>query len=101
MSCCGMRGEETGGAVGSAALWARRREDGTYELTLSAPGIHCAACISTIEKGLKEIPELEEGRVNFTLRQVRVRWRDEARRELRPGRGGGKARLIGLRGPAL
>ena len=70
-----MRGEETGAAAGSAALWARRRDDGGYELTLSVPGIHCAACISTIEKGLKEIPELEEGRVNFTLRQVRVRWR--------------------------
>ncbi len=77
MSCCGMRGEETGGTVGSAALWARRLKDGAYELTLSVPGIHCAACISTIEKGLKEIPELEEGRVNFTLRQVRVRWKDE------------------------
>ncbi len=77
MSCCGMRGEETGGAVGSAALWARPREDGGHELSLSVPGIHCAACISTIEKGLKEIPELDEGKVNFTLRQVRVRWRDE------------------------
>ncbi len=77
MSCCGMRGEETGGAVGSAALWARRKDDGSYELTLSVPGIHCAACISTIEKGLKEISALEEGRVNFTLRQVRVRWKDE------------------------
>ena len=76
MSCCGMRGEETGGTVGSAAMWARRKDDGSHELTLSVPGIHCAACISTIEKGLKEIPQLEEGRVNFTLRQVRVCWRD-------------------------
>ncbi len=72
-----MRGEETGGAVGGAAMWTRRLRDGTHELTLSVPGIHCAACISTIEKGLKQIPGLEEGRVNFTLRQVRVRWRDE------------------------
>ncbi len=77
MSCCGLRGEESGTAAGSAALWARRLDDGSHELTLSVPGIHCAACITTIEKGMKEIPELDEARVNFTLRQVRVRWRDE------------------------
>ncbi len=76
MSCCGMRGEETGGAVGSAAYWVRETDDGARELTLSVPGIHCAACISTIEKGLREIPALEEGRVNFTLRQVKARWHD-------------------------
>ena len=77
MSCCGLRGEEKSAAAGSAGLWTRRREDGTFELTLSVPAIHCAACITTIEKGLKEIPGLDEGRVNFTLRQVRARWRDE------------------------
>ena len=77
MSCCGIRGEETGDVVGSAALWARALPDGCHELTLSVPGIHCAACISTIEKGLREIPQLREARVNFTLRQVRVRWCDD------------------------
>jgi len=76
MSCCGVRTEGEGAFSGSAALWARQGEDGCYELTLSVPGMHCAACISTLEKGLKEIEGLKEGRVNFTLKQVRVRWCD-------------------------
>ncbi len=74
MSCCGLRTEGEGSFSGSAALWARDVGDGCRELTLSVPGMHCAACISTIEKGLKEIAALEEARVNFTLKQVRVRW---------------------------
>ncbi len=77
MGCCGVRGENACYAPGSAALWVKEQEDGTRELHLMVPGIHCAACISTIEKGLRELEGLEEARVNFTLRQVRARWRDE------------------------
>jgi len=78
LGCCGVRYEGEGEACGSTALWVRRSDDGGHELDLVVPGIHCGACISTIEKGLKELPGLDEARVNFSLRQVRARWRDDA-----------------------
>ena len=76
MGCCGVRYDDECAAPGSAAIWVRQNDDGGYELNLVVPGIHCAACISTIEKGLKELPGLGEARVNFSLKQVRARWTD-------------------------
>jgi Cu2+-exporting ATPase len=37
---------------------------------LSVPGIHCAACISTIEGALARLPGVRSARVNLTLRRV-------------------------------
>ncbi len=76
MGCCGVRHDDECAAPGSAAIWVRQNDDGENELNLVVPGIHCAACIYTIEKGLKELPGLKEARVNFSLKQVRTRWTD-------------------------
>ena len=76
MGCCGVRYDDECAAPGSAAIWVRQNDDGENELNLVVPGIHCAACISTIEKGLKELPGLKDARVNFSLKQVRARWTD-------------------------
>ncbi len=77
MGCCGVRHEDSAAREGGdAALWVRQDDDGGFELNLIAPAINCAACISTLEKGLKEIPALTFARVNFSLKQVRVKWRD-------------------------
>jgi Cu2+-exporting ATPase len=41
-------------------------------LLLSVPGAHCAACISTIERGLSKVPGVRSARMNLTLRRVSV-----------------------------
>ncbi|MFN3643303.1 MAG: heavy metal translocating P-type ATPase [Gemmobacter sp.] len=41
-------------------------------LMLSLPGVHCAACISTVENGLERLPGIRSARVNLTLRRVLV-----------------------------
>jgi Cu2+-exporting ATPase len=38
----------------------------------AVPGMHCAACISKLEKGLAEIQGIIAARVNFTAKQVSV-----------------------------
>ena len=44
--------------------------DGT--LLLSLPGIHCAACISGVERALLAMPGVRQARVNLTLRRAAV-----------------------------
>ncbi len=46
---------------------------GTEEIQLAMPGVHCATCISTVERGLMALPGICDARVNLTLRRVRVR----------------------------
>ncbi|MDC0739135.1 heavy metal translocating P-type ATPase [Cognatishimia sp. SS12] len=41
-------------------------------LSLSLPGIHCAACISTVEEALRSVPGVQEARVNLTLKRANV-----------------------------
>lgn len=42
------------------------------QLMLSLPGIHCAGCISGVEKALRAVPGVKEARVNLTLRRAAV-----------------------------
>ncbi|MGE0179020.1 MAG: heavy metal translocating P-type ATPase [Sphingomonas sp.] len=39
---------------------------------LAVPGMRCAACISKIERGLRDVPGIISSRVNFTARQVEI-----------------------------
>ena len=41
-------------------------------LALSLPGIHCQACISTVERGLNAVPGVTSARVNLTLKRAMV-----------------------------
>ena len=43
---------------------------GTVQIAL--PGIHCAACISTVERGLADAPGVRNARVNLTLKRVSI-----------------------------
>lgn len=52
---------------------ARQAGAASEETQLALPGIHCAACISTVERGLAAVPGVAEARVNLTLRRVRIR----------------------------
>lgn len=53
----------------------------TREAQLSVEGIHCAACVWLIEKGLGAMPGVAEARVNLTGRRLTLRW-DNARLRL-------------------
>ena len=50
------------------------RGDGT--LTLALEGMHCAACVNTIEKALASVPGVDEASVNLGTAQAHVRGRD-------------------------
>ncbi len=45
---------------------------GPETVQLSLPTIHCAACISTVERGLSTTPGVRSARVNLTLKRVSV-----------------------------
>ncbi len=86
MSCCAA-GAETAleidrsgqGLPSSEELWLTSRAlgGGLRQTDLSVPGIHCGACISTIESALKTRPEVERARVNLSSRRVSVVWKED------------------------
>ncbi|TCU13309.1 cation-translocating P-type ATPase [Rhizobium sullae] len=43
----------------------------------SVPGVHCGACISTIEKALTRLPYVKSARVNLTAKRVSCVWYEE------------------------
>lgn len=55
--------------VPSAEALAARGNHGA-RLMLSLPGVHCGACISTVERGLSAMPGVKSARVNLTLKRV-------------------------------
>ncbi|RVV96701.1 heavy metal translocating P-type ATPase [Mesobaculum littorinae] len=46
--------------------------DADSQILLALPGIHCAACISTVERALGTVPGVRAARVNLTLRRATV-----------------------------
>ena len=42
------------------------------EALFSVPSMHCAGCISKIERGLAEIPGIDSARVNFSAKRVSI-----------------------------
>lgn len=55
-----------------AGRTAEPSEPGGNELLLSLPTIHCAGCISTVERGLNATPGVRGARVNLTLKRASV-----------------------------
>lgn len=51
---------------------ARAHDAGKARLMLSLPAIHCAACISGVERALNEAPGVRSARVNLTLKRASV-----------------------------
>jgi Cu2+-exporting ATPase len=67
------------GAVGDGlADFVTTDEGGICRLELYVDGAHCAACISTIEGGLRGRPGLIDARLNLTSRRLRLAWKGEA-----------------------
>ena len=46
------------------------------EVSLHVDGMHCGACIATVEGTLVALPGVVQARANLTQGRVRVRWRD-------------------------
>lgn len=42
------------------------------KISLSVPGMHCAACIATVERALSATPGVRDARVNLTLKRASV-----------------------------
>lgn len=47
-------------------------KDGTRQLELAVPDVNCAACITNIESALNKLDMVENARVNFTTKRVRI-----------------------------
>src|SRR5690606_32586680 len=79
MSCCAP-GAEGLALLNDASrpqellLASRPAGEGLRQSDLSVPGIHCAGCIGTIERGLAKLPGVARVRVNLSMRRVAVQW---------------------------
>ncbi len=49
------------------------------QIALSLPGIHCSACISTVERELNAHPGVEDARVNLTLKRAMIKAASDTR----------------------
>jgi Cu2+-exporting ATPase len=50
----------------------KARSNGTNQVILSLPGIHCVACINGVERTLRSIPGVANARVNLSMKRVTV-----------------------------
>ena len=87
MSCCAPPLDPTEAFDGSAAgeemrLASRDLGNGLWQSDLAVPGLHCAACIRTVERGLARLPGVAHVRVNLSTRRVAVQWQGEEPPEL-------------------
>ena len=77
MSCCAPSVDSVTPALPAAEevqLASRDTGNGERQTELSVPGIHCGACIRTIESVLGTMPGISHARVNLSTRRVTVRW---------------------------
>jgi Cu2+-exporting ATPase len=84
MSCCVPTRElvlataDAGTRIEELLLASRVVGDGLRQTDLSVPGVHCGACIQSVEKALNALPGVERARVNLSTKRVTIRWRSDA-----------------------
>jgi len=59
------------------SAFAETGDDGQLTMQLAVDGIHCAACMTAIERSLSALPGVERARVNLSNRRLAVSWRPE------------------------
>jgi Cu2+-exporting ATPase len=59
------------------AYWAREVSPGISRIELVAPDMHCAGCISRIERALNGHPAVTMARVNMSTKRVTVEWSND------------------------
>ena len=64
--------QRSGIGVSGIGAPATAAEPSVETTVLVVPGMHCAGCMSKVEKGLVALPGVNGARVNLTARQVRV-----------------------------
>ncbi|RFC68276.1 MULTISPECIES: cation-translocating P-type ATPase [Mesorhizobium] len=80
MTCCAPGADmalQAAGALPSddeVVLSSRALGNGLHQVELAVPGVHCAACIQTIEKSLGKLPDVVSARVNLSTKRVSVQW---------------------------
>jgi P-type Cu2+ transporter len=82
MSCCAPGIEASSHSLqlpsdDELQLASRDLGNGTRQLDLSVPAVHCAACIATVEKTLARLPRIETARVNLSSKRVSIRYRGD------------------------
>lgn len=79
MTCCpapvGLDAELPRLEADEAKRWLSFAGPGLSRMELIVPGVHCAACMSTIEAALKAMTGVAGARVNLTARRVAITWR--------------------------
>ncbi len=82
MSCCAPGAESAleAGVLSTDELRhaARKLGDGTMQIELSVPAIHCGACIYKVEQGLSRLEGVVNARVNLSTRRVSVRFEEDS-----------------------
>ncbi len=58
--------------------YVRDAGSGLSHIDLAVEGVHCAGCMSKIERGLSAIPDVTLARVNLTDRRVALEWKQGA-----------------------
>jgi len=58
--------------------YVRDAGSGLSHIDLAVEGVHCAGCMSKIERGLSALPDVTLARVNLTDRRVALEWRQGA-----------------------
>lgn len=49
---------------------------GVHHIDLAVEGVHCAGCMTKIERGLSEFPDVTLARVNLTARRLALEWKE-------------------------